>query len=468
MDQKYIEEMVCSRRKLHKIPEEGWTEFQTTYFVVEFLRGLGLPVFVGKANLNLDEVLGRDVELVQDSIERALKAGVPQSFIEETEGFTGAVAVLDTGRPGPTTAFRSDMDCVIVRETKDADHLPNKLGFAIVWFGGKAMDAGNMQVGEMIAFITYTMQIVMSFLMLAMVAVMLPRAGVAADRIDEVCRTKASIHDPDAATAKPALEKKGWDGVVRFEDVSFRFPGADSDALEHISFTANPGETTAIIGSTGCGKSSLLNLIPRFYDVTGGRVTIDGIDVREMPQEQLHSLLGYVPQKGVLFSGTIESNLKFGGAQITDAGMKKAASIAQATEFIDAKPEGYASPIAQGGSNVSGGQKQRLSIARAIAKEPKIYLFDDSFSALDYKTDVTLRRALKEETDNATVIIVAQRISTVLHANQILVLDDGRLVGKGTHAQLMATCPEYQEIARSQLSQKELNLQDLNTGKEDE
>ena len=344
----------------------------------------------------------------------------------------------------------------------------NGTSLLIVWFGGKAMDAGNMQVGEMIAFITYTMQIVMSFLMLAMVAVMLPRAGVAADRIDEVCRTKASIHDPDAATAKPALEKKDWAGVVLFEDVSFRFPGADSDALEHISFTANPGETTAIIGSTGCGKSSLLNLIPRFYDVTGGRVTIDGIDVREMPQEQLHSLLGYVPQKGVLFSGTIESNLKFGGAQITDAGMKKAASIAQATEFIDAKPEGYASPIAQGGSNVSGGQKQRLSIARAIAKEPKIYLFDDSFSALDYKTDVTLRRALKEETDNATVIIVAQRISTVLHANQILVLDDGRLVGKGTHAQLMANCPEYQEIARSQLSQKELNLQDLNTGKEDE
>ena len=344
----------------------------------------------------------------------------------------------------------------------------NGTSLLIVWFGGKAMDAGTMQVGEMIAFITYTMQIVMSFLMLAMVAVMLPRAGVAADRIDEVCRTKASIHDPDAATAKPALEKKDWDGVVRFEDVSFRFPGADSDALEHISFTANPGETTAIIGSTGCGKSSLLNLIPRFYDVTGGRVTIDGIDVREMPQEQLHSLLGYVPQKGILFSGTIESNLKFGGAQITDAGMKKAASIAQATEFIDAKPEGYASPIAQGGSNVSGGQKQRLSIARAIAKDPKIYLFDDSFSALDYKTDVTLRRALKEETDNATVIIVAQRISTVLHANQILVLDDGRLVGKGTHAQLMATCPEYQEIARSQLSQKELNLQNLNTGKEDE
>ena len=342
----------------------------------------------------------------------------------------------------------------------------NGTSLLIVWFGGKAIDAGNMQVGEMIAFITYTMQIVMSFLMLAMVAVMLPRAGVAADRIDEVCRTTASIHDPDEATAKPALERKGWKGVVKFEDVSFRFPGADSDALEHISFTAEPGQTTAIIGSTGCGKSTLLNLIPRFYDTTGGRVTVDGIDVRDMPQETLHSLLGYVPQKGVLFSGTIESNLKFGGEQITDADMKKAASIAQAEEFISTKPDGYASPIAQGGSNVSGGQKQRLSIARAIAKDPHIYLFDDSFSALDYKTDVTLRRALKAQTDNATVIIVAQRISTVLHANQILVLDEGRLVGVGTHAQLMASCPEYQEIARSQLSQKELDLKDLNNGKE--
>ena len=342
----------------------------------------------------------------------------------------------------------------------------NGTSLLIVWFGGKAMDAGNMQVGEMIAFITYTMQIVMSFLMLAMVAVMLPRAGVAADRIDEVCRTAASIHDPDEATAKPALERKGWKGVVKFEDVSFRFPGADSDALEHISFTAQPGQTTAIIGSTGCGKSTLLNLIPRFYDTTDGRVTVDGIDVRDMPQETLHSLLGYVPQKGVLFSGTIESNLKFGGEQITDADMKKAASIAQAEEFISTKPDGYASPIAQGGSNVSGGQKQRLSIARAIAKDPRIYLFDDSFSALDYKTDVTLRRALKAQTDNATVIIVAQRISTVLHANQILVLDEGRLVGKGTHAQLMASCPEYQEIARSQLSQKELDLEPLNTEKE--
>ena len=309
----------------------------------------------------------------------------------------------------------------------------NGTSLLIVWFGGKAMDAGTMQVGEMIAFITYTMQIVMSFLMLAMVAVMLPRAGVAADRIDEVIRTKASIHDPDEATAKAAQAHTDWQGVVQFEDVSFRYPGADSDALEHISFTAKPGETTAIIGSTGCGKSTLLNLIPRFYDVTGGRVTVDGIDVREMSQAQLHDLLGYVPQKGVLFSGTIDSNLKFGGEDITDAQVHKAAAIAQATDFIEAKSESYQSPIAQGGSNVSGGQKQRLSIARAIAKNPKVYLFDDSFSALDYKTDVTLRRALKAQTDNATVIIVAQRISTVLHANQILVLDEGRLVGMIPH-----------------------------------
>ena len=344
----------------------------------------------------------------------------------------------------------------------------NGTSLLIVWFGGKAMDAGAMQVGEMIAFITYTMQIVMSFLMLAMVAVMLPRAGVAADRIDEVIRTKATIHDPDEAAARAAQAHTDWQGLVQFEDVSFRYPGADSDALEHISFTAKPGETTAIIGSTGCGKSTLLNLIPRFYDVTGGRVTVDGIDVRAMPQAQLHDLLGYVPQKGVLFSGTIASNLKFGGEAITDAQMQKAAAIAQATDFIEAKPEGYASPIAQGGSNVSGGQKQRLSIARAIAKAPKVYLFDDSFSALDYKTDVALRRALKAQTDNATVIIVAQRISTVLHANQILVLDEGRLVGKGTHAQLMVSCPEYQEIARSQLSQKELALDTLNTEKEGE
>ena len=331
----------------------------------------------------------------------------------------------------------------------------NGTSLLIVWFGGKAMDMGTMQVGEMIAFITYTMQIVMSFLMLSMVAVMLPRAGVAADRIDEVVTTHATIHDP---ASPKSLPENGTEGVVAFNDVSFRYPGSEEDALEHISFTARPGETTAIIGSTGCGKSTLLNLIPRFYDATAGSVTIGGVDVRELTQAQLHDCLGYVPQKGVLFSGTIDSNLKFGGDHITDADVQKAAEIAQAAEFISAKAEGFASPIAQGGSNVSGGQKQRLSIARAIAKHPQIYLFDDSFSALDYKTDVALRRALKAETGSATVIIVAQRISTVLHANQIIVLDEGRIVGKGTHAQLMESCPAYQEIARSQLSNKELDL----------
>jgi len=334
----------------------------------------------------------------------------------------------------------------------------NGTSLLIVWFGGKAMDMGTMQVGEMIAFITYTMQIVMSFLMLTMVAVMLPRAGVAADRIDEVLTTEPAIHDPVPEAIPADLNQHHWNGEVAFHHVNFTYPGSSEDALHDIDFVAKPGQTTAIIGSTGCGKTSLLHLITRFYDVTGGSVTVDGVDVRQMPQSTLRGLLGYVPQKGVLFSGTIDSNLKFGGENITDADVRTAARIAQAEEFISAKPEGYESPIAQGGTNVSGGQKQRLSIARAIAKHPKIYLFDDSFSALDYKTDVALRRALKAETGDATVIIVAQRISTVLHANQILVLEDGRIVGKGTHAQLMESCPAYQEIARSQLSNKELDL----------
>ena len=334
----------------------------------------------------------------------------------------------------------------------------NGTSLLIVWFGGKQIDAGTMQVGSMIAFITYTMQIVMSFLMLTMVAVMLPRAGVAADRIDEVLTTEPAIHDPVPEAIPADLNQHHWNGEVAFHHVNFTYPGSSEDALHDIDFVAKPGQTTAIIGSTGCGKTSLLHLITRFYDVTGGSVTVDGVDVRQMPQSTLRGLLGYVPQKGVLFSGTIDSNLKFGGENITDADVRTAARIAQAEEFISAKPEGYESPIAQGGTNVSGGQKQRLSIARAIAKHPKIYLFDDSFSALDYKTDVALRRALKAETGDATVIIVAQRISTVLHANQILVLEDGRIVGKGTHAQLMESCPAYQEIARSQLSNKELDL----------
>lgn len=331
----------------------------------------------------------------------------------------------------------------------------NGITVLIVWVGAKGIDLGNLQVGDMIAFITYTMQIVSSFLMLTMVSIMLPRASVAAGRIDEILETEPIIEDlPESEQVQ--RDKKDWKGVLEFHHVNFRYPQADENALEDIDFTAQPGKTTAIIGSTGCGKSTLLNLIPRFYDVTEGSVTIDGVDIRSLPQKELRSLLGYVPQKGVLFSGTIESNLKFGGDSITDEDMREAACIAQAEDFISAKSDGYDSPISQGGTNVSGGQKQRLSIARAIAGDPKIYLFDDSFSALDYKTDVALRRALSARTGDATVIIVAQRISTILHADQILVLDEGKIVGRGTHEELMAGCEAYQEIARSQLSEQEL------------
>ena len=331
----------------------------------------------------------------------------------------------------------------------------NGISVLIVWAGAHGVDLGTMQVGDMIAFITYTMQIVMAFLMISVISIMLPRAGVSARRIQEVLDTQVSVRDPESGKNKDE-SKENWRGEVCFEDVSFRYPDAQADVLEHISFTARPGETTAIIGSTGSGKSTLLNLIPRFFDVSYGRITIDGVDIRNLSLHKLHSLLGYVPQKGVLFSGTIESNLKFGGEDITDQAMCQAAAIAQADDFIDAKPEGYESPIAQGGTNVSGGQKQRLSIARAIAKSPKVYLFDDSFSALDYKTDAALRRALSEQVKDAAVIIVAQRISTILHAQQIIVLDEGKVAGIGTHEELMANCPTYQEIARSQLSEAEL------------
>lgn len=331
----------------------------------------------------------------------------------------------------------------------------NGISVLIVWAGAHGVDLGTMQVGDMIAFITYTMQIVMAFLMISVVSIMLPRAGVSAKRIQEVLDTKVSVRDPEPGKNKDE-SKENWRGEVCFEDVSFRYPDAQADVLEHISFTARPGETTAIIGSTGSGKSTLLNLIPRFFDVSYGRITIDGVDIRNLSLHKLHSLLGYVSQKGVLFSGTIESNLKFGGEDITDEAMRQAAAIAQADDFIDAKPEGYESPIAQGGTNVSGGQKQRLSIARAIAKDPKVYLFDDSFSALDYKTDAALRHALSEQVKDAAVIIVAQRISTILHAQQIIVLDEGKVAGIGTHEELMASCPTYQEIARSQLSEAEL------------
>ena len=329
----------------------------------------------------------------------------------------------------------------------------NAITIMIVWFGGKNIDAGTMQVGSMLAFITYTMQIVMAFLMLTMVSIMLPRAGVAADRIEEVLKTEPKI--TDKKDVKDA-ELTGIKGELTFENVAFRYPEAKEDALHDISFTAKPGETTAIIGSTGCGKSTLLNLIPRFYDVTEGRILLDGVDIRDISQHKLRSVLGLVPQKAVLFSGDIASNVKFAHEDISDEKMKKAAEIAQATEFIDSKPEKYESPISQGGTNVSGGQKQRLSIARAVAAEPKIFLFDDSFSALDYKTDVTLRKALAQNTADATVIIVAQRISTILHANRIIVLENGTIAGMGTHEELLANCPAYREIAKSQLSEKEL------------
>ncbi|MCL1965366.1 MAG: ABC transporter ATP-binding protein/permease [Firmicutes bacterium] len=329
----------------------------------------------------------------------------------------------------------------------------NGIMIAVVWFGGQRIDMGTLQVGGMMAFITYTMQIVISFLMLSMISVFLPRAFVSANRIEEVLRTQASILDKENVLDDT---KECWEGTVAFESVDFRYPDAEANILEGITFTAKAGRTTAIIGSTGSGKSTLLNLIPRFFDVTGGRITLDGVDIRDLSQHKLRSLLGYVPQKGVLFFGDIESNIKYGGEDITDAMMREAAEVAQAADFIEEKPEKYHDPIAQGGNNVSGGQKQRLSIARAIAKRPKVLLFDDSFSALDYKTDVTLRRALHTRVQGVTNIIVAQRINTVLHADQIVVLEEGRMAGIGTHRELMRTCETYQEIARSQLSEAEL------------
>lgn len=328
----------------------------------------------------------------------------------------------------------------------------NAVTVAIVWFGSKGIETGSLQVGDMMAFITYTMMIVMSFMMMTMISIFLPRAGIAADRINEVIHTEPVITDQ----SEQAESKTNWKGEIRFDDVTFCYPGADHPAIEHISFTAQPGKTTAIIGSTGSGKSTLLNLIPRFFDVTEGRVQLDGVDVRDIRQETLRSQLGYVPQKGVLFSGTIASNVKFADSDISDEQMKLAAEIAQATEFIDSKMDRYNTRIAQGGTNVSGGQKQRLSIARAIAAQPKVFLFDDSFSALDYKTDAALRRALHANISDATVIIVAQRISTILHADQIIVLDEGKMVGIGTHEQLLASCSTYREIAESQLSESEL------------
>ena len=325
------------------------------------------------------------------------------------------------------------------------------VSLTIVWVSAHRIDAGELQVGAMTAFITYSIQIVISFLMLTAMSVILPRAGVAADRIDEVLKTETTILEPET------LEKITYStGTVCFDNVSFKYPNADMNALENISFTAESGKTTAIIGSTGCGKSTLINLIPRFYDVTAGSITIDGVDVRKLSKSDLRSRIGLVPQKGVLFSGTISSNLRFGKNDATDEEMQKAAEIAQAMEFIDSDEKKFERSISQGGSNVSGGQKQRLAIARAIVKSPEIYIFDDSFSALDMKTDAALRKALSDYVKNSAVIIVAQRISTIMNADQILVLDEGKLVGKGTHAELMRSCDTYKQIASSQLSEEEL------------
>ncbi len=331
----------------------------------------------------------------------------------------------------------------------------NLISILIIWVGAGKIDAGTMQVGDMIAFIQYTMQIIISFLMLTMVSIMLPRSLVAAKRIAEVLETEVAIKESD--TDEPT--KADMRGVLEFKNVYFRYPNAEEDVLSDISFTAKPGETTAIIGSTGSGKSTLINLIPRFYDATQGTILVDGTDITKMKQYSLRDKLGFVPQKGTLFTGTIASNISFGAPDAKEDDIKKAAEIAQAIEFIDAKPEGYEAPISEGGTNVSGGQKQRLSIARAIAKKPEIYIFDDSFSALDYRTDSTLRKTLKEKLSDSTILIIAQRISTIMNAEQILVLDDGRIVGKGTHKELLKNCEVYQQIASSQLSEEELNYE---------
>ena len=328
----------------------------------------------------------------------------------------------------------------------------NSITLLIVWVGGHNVDSGIMQVGDMMAFIQYTMQIVMSFLMISMISIMLPRAAVSAKRINEVIDTTPSIKDKDK-TKDFDDDKKG---LVEFKDVSFKYPDADSEILEDISFTAEPGKTTAIIGSTGSGKSTVVNLIPRFYDVTGGELLIDGVNIKDVSQRELRSKIGFVPQKGMLFTGTIRSNIKYGNPSMSDEDMIKAATIAQATEFIESKPKKYDEEISQGGTNVSGGQRQRLSIARAIATDPEIFVFDDSFSALDLKTDSKLRAALKEKTENKTVIIIAQRISTILDADKIIVLEEGKIVGIGKHEELMKNCEIYKQIALSQLSKEEL------------
>jgi ABC-type multidrug transport system, ATPase and permease components len=329
----------------------------------------------------------------------------------------------------------------------------NGVTLLIIWVGAHQVDAGNMQVGNMMAFMQYAMQIIMAFLMISMVSIMIPRASVSAQRIAEVLDTKVTISDLEEPK-KFSLDKKGY---IEFKNVSFRYPGAEEDVLSNINFTAKPGETTAFIGSTGSGKSTLINLIPRFYDITSGEILVDGTDIREVSQKELREKIGYVPQKGILFSGTIESNIKYGKREAAEEELIKAAEIAQAMEFISSKPESFKTEISQGGTNVSGGQKQRLSIARALAKKPEMFIFDDSFSALDFKTDAALRKALKSEIAESTVLIVAQRISTIMNADKIIVLDEGNIVGTGTHKELMENCEVYKQIALSQLSKEELS-----------
>jgi ATP-binding cassette subfamily B protein len=328
----------------------------------------------------------------------------------------------------------------------------NGLSLGIIWIGAHQVAASNMQVGDMMAFMQYAMQIVFAFLMMSMMFIFLPRAAVSGDRLADVIETDLAITDP----SDPRQFKEPFAGEIEFRDVSFRYPSALADVLHNISFTAQTGETTALIGSTGCGKSTVVNLIPRFYDVTKGAIYLDGLDVRQVRQTDLRDKIGYIPQKGTLFSGTIESNLLYADQNASPETLQEAADIAQASEFIFAKPEGFSAEIAQGGSNVSGGQKQRLAIARALVKKPPIYIFDDSFSALDFRTDAALRKALKQKTGDATVLIVTQRVATVKNADQIIVLDEGRVVGKGKHHELLASCDTYREIAYSQLSEEEL------------
>lgn len=395
-------------------------KFKTMQVLVDGLNLVSREILTG---LSVIRAFGRERE-------EEARFDVANKKLMKTQLFTNRVMTLMM--PGMTLI----MNCLVV---------------LITWVSAHRIDDGTLQVGMMTAFITYSMLIVMSFLMMTMMSIMIPRAGVAAERIDEVIQTPSSV--TDAAETQSLKNPKG---VVEFKNVGFKYPDADENVISNISFTAEPGKTTAIIGSTGAGKSTMINLIPRFYDVTEGEITLDGVDIRKLPMKELRDLIGYVPQKGVLFSGTIDSNIRFGKEDATEEEVRMAADIAQAEEFISSKPLGYDELIAQGGSNVSGGQKQRLAIARAIARDPKVFIFDDSFSALDMKTDAKLRKALSQHVKDSTVIIIAQRVSTILHADQIIVLDEGKVAGKGTHSQLMKECEVYREIAESQLSAKEI------------